>query len=410
VHSQFLKKYSNNEYFPEAFQSGLYNCVSASMIFSLVFDQLRIPYKVVASSDHVYLIANPGEHSIVIETTNPGFEKAIFTGEFKRQYVNYLRTSKLISDDEYKNKSIDEIFEENFDEVRDAEFNNLPGFQYYNKALTKMENNENQLAYELCQKAYFFYPDQQFKVLLYNSLLYQLEKCDFSKVADIDYLAQFSRFENTDMSVVAGIFNNVIAHYLQYTDKEKYCDSLFNRLVLQIKDKATLEEVSFSYFMQMSYRYQNSDKVEHYVANALKIKGNHQDANSISINYIHRKLISMYNSNALLDTVKQLQFRFDYNGIRPVLKDYEMVAYLRIAKDSYENKQVKEGDKYLSLFEEKCIDPVENRQPLCSAIESTYHSIAVYYFYKNDKTMAKNLVNRGLKYLPGSNLIKSAVY
>jgi len=51
------------------------------MLYALVYDRISIPYKVMASSNHVYLVANPGPKSIVIETTNPGLEKAIFTGE-----------------------------------------------------------------------------------------------------------------------------------------------------------------------------------------------------------------------------------------------------------------------------------------------------------------------------------------
>lgn len=130
VHGRFLKKYNDTEFFPEIFRTGTYNCVSASMLYALVFDSLNIPYKVKASSNHVYLVADPGPGSIVIETTNPGFEQQIFTGEFKQQYVNHLRASKLISDSDYKGKSTEEIFEEKFNAVKDAELSNLPGFQY----------------------------------------------------------------------------------------------------------------------------------------------------------------------------------------------------------------------------------------------------------------------------------------
>ena len=189
VHSKFLTKYNDNEFFPVIFQTGTYNCVSASMLYAMVFDNLKIPYKVMASSSHVYLVSNPGPQSIVIETTNPGFEQKIFNGEFKQQYADHLRSSKLISESEFKNKSAEEIFKEHFKEVRDAEFNNLPGFQYYNKALKKLQNNETEDAYKLCQKAYFFYSDYQVSLLLYDCLLFHIEKCNFNKVSDIDYLA-----------------------------------------------------------------------------------------------------------------------------------------------------------------------------------------------------------------------------
>lgn len=409
VHNRFLKKYSDNEYFPVIFQTGTYNCVSASMLYAMIFDNLEIPYKVKASSNHVYLVANPGSNSIVIETTNPGFEKVIFTGEFKQQYVNYLRTSKLISEPEYKNKSVEEIFEEKFKEVRDAEFINLPGFQYYNKALTKLQNNETEEALKLCQKAYFFYPDNQVKTLLYTCLLYHIEKCNFDKVSDIDYLVQLSRFENTDLDAIVGIFNKIVHHHLQYTDKEAFCDSLNQRLTSQLLDKKLIDEINFTYNMQMSYRYQNTDKVEKYVAKALDIKGNYHDANIIMENHLRKKLYSISNSYILLDSVNQLELRYNHGLITPILLEHKLRAYLQIASDSFERKKITEGNKYLLEFENNCELPIKS-QMLRSLVENTYRSIAVYYFYKGYKSKAKTYVNRGLKFVPNSRILESAMY
>jgi hypothetical protein len=409
VHSRFLNKYIENVNFSDMFKTGTYNCVTASMLYSIVFDRLKIPYKVMASSNHVYLVANPGTKSIVIETTNPGFEQAIFTGEFKQQYVFYLRSSKLISESEYKNKSVEEIFEEKFNEVKEVEFRNLIGFQYYNKALTKIQNNETQEGYELCQKAYFFYPDQQVKTLLYTGLLLQINKCKFAKVNEIDYLAQLSRYKEIETNILTGLFNNVIADYLQYTNKEAYCDSLFTRLTSQISDKTTLEELSFSYNMQMSYRYQYTDKVEPYIENAIKIKGNHQDANYILTNYIHRKLSEISDNSAYLDAIKQLELRYNYEGIIPVIKEYKLIAFLKLADESFKQNKSKNGENYIKLFEDN-YDPSFKSSMLNYTIERTYHSIAIWYYHENNKTKSKNTLNQALKYVPNSTLIKSSVF
>lgn len=409
VHSRFLKKYNDNEYFPVIFQTGTYNCVSASMLYALIFDNLDITYNVKASSNHVYLVANPGSNSIVIETTNPGFEQKIFTGEFKQQYVNYLRTSKLISESEYKSKSVEEIFEEKFKEVRDAEFKNLPGFQYYNKALANLQNNNTEEALKLSQKAYFFYPDYQVKLLLQTCLLLHIEKCNFDKVSDIDYLAQFSRFENTDMNTIVGVFNNIIYNHLQYTDKENFCDSLNTRLLSQITDKKLIDEINFAFNIQMSYRYQNSDKVEKYIMKAIAIKGNHHDAKIILENHLQKKLYGISNLIVLLDTINQMENRYNHEIINPILKEHKLRAYLQQANDSFSRKRISEGNKYLLEFEKNCKLPLSS-QFLPSIIENTYRKAAVYYFYKGDKTTAKTYINRGLKYVPNSRLLESAIY
>ena len=90
---------------------------------------------------------------------------------------------------------------------------------------------------------------------------------------DIDYW-RVTKFENTDQNTVAVLFNNILLQLLQYTDKEAYCDSLYNRLISRVSDDHLRDELSFYNYLQMSYRYQNTDKVEYYVSNALKIKGN----------------------------------------------------------------------------------------------------------------------------------------
>ncbi|MBN1185277.1 MAG: hypothetical protein JXB49_23535 [Bacteroidales bacterium] len=408
VHDQFLKKYNDEVYFPELFKSGIYNCVTASILYAMVFDRMNIPYKVMASSNHVYLVANPGEKSVVIETTNPGFEKMIFTGEFKQQYVEYLRNSKLISDSEYKNKSVEEIFEEKYNEVKQAEFCNLFGIQYYNKALECLNDNKIKEGYELAQKAYYFFPDQQVKTLLFTALVFRIKECAFDEVSDIDYLSQLSRFENVETEVLVGLFGNVIANNLQYTNKEAFCDSIHQRLVSNISDEKQKEEISFTYYMQMSYRYQGLNKVENYVYNALKIKGNHYDANTIMTNYIHRVLGSLSDAQVLLDSVVSMQAKYNFENIQSLLHEYKMIAYLKMAEDSYSKNNSKKGDEYLGLFEENCVLPISNPR-LIQVTEIAYHNIAVKLFYKN-KIKAKNIVNRGMEFVPYSRLIKSAVY
>jgi hypothetical protein len=320
VHDRFLRKYNSYEFFPVTFQTGIYNCISASMLYSLIFDRLNITYKVKVSSDHVYLVANPGANSIVIETTNPGFEKAIFTGEFKQQYVNYLRDSKLISELDYRNKSVEEIFEEKFKEVEDAEFYNL-----------------------------------------------------------------------------------------QFTDKEAFCDSLFTRLISQITNKQIKEEASFTYFMKMSYYYYNSDKIDYYIENALKIKSNHRDANNIFRYNIERKLDRITDNKILLDTLEHFREKYDYEFIKPLFNEYELMVYLNNVTEALNNNKIRTGEKYLLLFEKNFIPPVETVR-LKKAIESAYRGVAAYYFYRYNKAKAMEFIERGLKYVPGSRFIKSAVY
>lgn len=409
LHKHFLKKYVLNEYFPVMLRIGTFNCVSASIIYALVLEKLEIPYKLMATSNHVYLIANPGANSLVIETGDPEIERTIFLGEFKQQFINYLHSSKLIEKEQYKNKSIEEVIIEQFSDVNEVSFFNLPGYQYYNKALTKLQDKEAYLSYELCQKAYFFSPDPQSEILLYNALFSKIEKIDFKEISDIDYLVQLLRFSAVDVNQIIITFNNIINQYLQYTDKEEYCEELFNRFISQISNKHVINEVSFNYYMQMSYLYLEEDQVEFFINKALKIKGNNQEALRILSHYIHKKLGPLNNSVDLLNSVNNFKSEYNYTLIQSLLHEYEMIAYLRMAEEAFSQGQNENGEKYLIYFEQNCKFPVNNFQ-LGNTIELTYFSIAINYFYKrNNIDNAKIYANRGLRYVPTSKLLKSVI-
>jgi tetratricopeptide (TPR) repeat protein len=196
LHDKHLKKYKEIEFFPTLFEKGRYNCVTSSILYSMVFEELKIPYKIQATKNHVYLVANPGPSSIVVETTNPNIDKKEYLEDYKRDYVSHLRSIKLISEKEYKSKSINEIFEEKTNNVWTAEFNNLVGFQYYNLGLVKFSNKEAEEAYKLFQKAYFFNPDKQVQLVLYGVLLQLVSNSKYENVSDIDYIAQLSRYKD----------------------------------------------------------------------------------------------------------------------------------------------------------------------------------------------------------------------
>lgn len=409
LHKNFLKEYVINEYFPVTLRLGTFNCVSASIIYALVLEKLSIPYKLMTTSNHVYLIANPGENSIPIETGNPNVRGTIFLEEFKQQFSRYLNSSDLINKAEYRNKSIEEIIIEQFSDVNEVKFDNLPGFQYYNKALSKIQEKEIHKTYELCQKAYFFSPDPQAEILLYNTLFSVIEKSDYSNISDVDYLAQILRFDNVDANQLIITFNNIINHYLQYTDKEDHCEALFQRFISQINNLYVINEVSFNYYLQMCYLYQEEDQLEFFVENALKIKGNNQEALKMLAQHIHRKLGPLNNPLDLLNSVRQYQIKYNYSGIQTLLHEYEMIAYLMIAEDAFSRGEKEKGEKYLVLFEENCRFPVNNFQ-LGNTIELTYFSIAINYFYKNNNVEdARLYANRGLRYLPTSKLLKSII-
>ena len=407
-HDQYFRQYDENVYLPVLFETGRFNCASSSILYSLALDRINIPYKVMVSSNHVYLVANPGRRSVVIETPNPGPEYEIYTAGFKQMYVEFLRENNQINESEYESKSVEEIFKERYEQVKERTFTSLPGIQYYNKAYDKLQASEPEEAYELLKKAYYFYPDDRVINLLHYATLLVLEECDFQKETDMDYLVQYARFDYADPKYVNHKFGRIIQQNMQRVGKEEHCKKMHDRLVSQIPGSALRRELSFTFYLQMSYENLHTSKLGEYIAQAVKIRDDHVEANSMFESFIRQELSIHTDFRIALDSIHMLERRYGYDFMKPVFNELKSIALLRIAEDELDQDRPDACDRYLTRFEQTCQTPVENKS-LKWTIEMVYRKIAVYHYYM-DKPMARRVVERGLVFVPGSTIIKSAIY
>jgi hypothetical protein len=410
VHEHFLHKYDDIEHFPDIFTKGSYNCVSASILYALIFDQLQIPYKIFQTPNHVYLVVHPGNESMIIETTNPDIKKEYFTQEYKKEYLQKLKSVKMVTENESLSKSIDEIFQEKYYKGHESEFNNLFGFEYMNKALSCLDSDVKDGTYEMFQKAYFFFPDPQIRSVLYKSLIQRINKCKFKEVSDIDYLVQLMRYEIVDNDKLVNIFIEIIMYNLQFTDKNEFCDSLYHRLINQIKDKTTKDEISFAYYLNLSKYYKNTDKIIGYIEKAIAIKQNHIEANNLFVEQLEKRFDRISGFNIITDSIEYLEKKYNYKFLEQLFADYRLIAYLNQAYFFFSYNRISDGEYYLKQFEAACTLPVgAESKKLIRTIETTYRTLAIYYYYKGQKQLAKRTIDRGLKFVPGSRYIQTAI-
>ena len=71
VHEQIFYKYELNNQFCEVFETGFYNCVSASGMYSYFFARLGIPHMMVQIPGHVYVMVMHDDETWVVESTDP---------------------------------------------------------------------------------------------------------------------------------------------------------------------------------------------------------------------------------------------------------------------------------------------------------------------------------------------------
>lgn len=71
MHRQVLKQFKEGTTLAEALQTGAYNCLTATTFFALLLDHFRVSYRIVETNYHVFLLADVGGSTWLIETTDP---------------------------------------------------------------------------------------------------------------------------------------------------------------------------------------------------------------------------------------------------------------------------------------------------------------------------------------------------
>ena len=183
LHANFLKKYELLAYFDEIFESGTYNCVSAVAMYALTFEALSIPYVIKETPTHVFIIVDPENTQLLIETTDPvkGFKS--FRPGFKENFVNQLLSVKVISEEEVSNKGLNMVFEENYFGGENLSLKELVGIQYYNKGASLYNNQQYLAAFEELLKAQLFYFNDELNDILSASLINALAQSDYDNIS-----------------------------------------------------------------------------------------------------------------------------------------------------------------------------------------------------------------------------------
>lgn len=91
IHNRLLKQYTEYASLDQTLQKGSYDCVTATAMYALFFSELDVPYTVVETNYHLYILAFQGTNNeVLIETTDPvaGFVKnKVEVNERKELYV-----------------------------------------------------------------------------------------------------------------------------------------------------------------------------------------------------------------------------------------------------------------------------------------------------------------------------------
>lgn len=411
THAKLLKKYDMNYYFSDIFKTGYYNCVSASSLFTLILDRFNLPYQIKETPQHVYIIVDPENSQIVLESTQANNGVVVYSEQQKRDFVNYLQKNKLISADEYTRKTINELFNEYFDKNTSITKYQLYALQYYNKGVGLFNDSKYKDASVCFEKAYLIYPSHviqyMFNISLTNILNEQIAKKEF----DGKTLGKYLQINSSNFEAVTysnNFFNHVSEELmLQHPNQSAY-SLYYENLTRHLCDSALKSSFEQSYYYYLGYyNYANMNYAEAlsnlnlaYLSNSenIRVKTMVQD---IGIKY-------MFDDRNHEQTINKLNYYFD---VFPFLSEvdvylrYYSYCYFRVISDAFKFNEPSKGLAFIDKFNEEYSGFNTASIDVTSA-ESAFMSASAYYVSKKMYSKALACIDKGLILIPDSREFK----
>ncbi|MFM1875659.1 MAG: hypothetical protein RL266_1396 [Bacteroidota bacterium] len=415
VHNTLLRKYELQTSFDRIFSDGVYNCVTASALYALVFDELNIPYELKQLPTHVYIIAYP-EEQIVVESTNPRSGFYTLDENYKYKYVNELIENKLISASEASIRSVQDLFNEHYFRDKTIDFKQLLGLQYYNQGVYFMQNKEYRKAIKELEKASYLYPSGGNLYNMLVSMAKVLDDTDYKGERDILYLARMTRmpkeFELSRshvMSAFALITNELL---ISKSDKVTY-DSIYHELSsLMAKDDSLRNKIDLIYNYETARYYSltgDYDASIPFVLKALKNEPSNLQTQGMVTDLLRHQFLEKYKK----DVVDEVLVQQVLNIQDSIPEIWENTRFKQLYIDLYGAViavKVEQGDhaesldmlmKLEALADDIALVPEQNiTSYICS-------EIAKYYFKKGQYGNARKATTMGLKYYPNDGLLKT---
>ena len=194
-HKTFFHSYKAYSQFPEIFDSGNYDCLSATSFFSVVLDAFGFEYKIIETNYHIFLIVEADQKQILLESTdmNNGF---VANDRLIKEKIRGYRENKILtSADKY-------YYQYEVDLYQQVMPQQLTGLLYFNQAVIAFNNNDLTACALKLKKAIRIYNSPRAKELI-TILVTQVAASDLDEEEKKNLIRPFASMIKAMGSVVA---------------------------------------------------------------------------------------------------------------------------------------------------------------------------------------------------------------
>ena len=408
IHDQFFRKYKERVDFTVIFLTGTYKCATASALYCIFLESFNVPYDVMEKPNHVYIIADPKNKPILMESTNPVKGVLVFDDKYKTNFVNYLKSNKIISLKEFNLNTVDELFEKYHNKDTKINFKQLIGLLYCNRGIFLYDKTRYEEAMAEFHKAQILYPSSPtIKYILYATYLQVLYEDVKQNRYNATLLANFiNSNQNNDETMIFSddYFASAVKYYLyDHSDCDRL-DQFYDDFTSKLDSTIKIDNIKHSYYYAGAYYYETKgiyskaiQKLHQaYILNPSNVE-NQGAIQSLTQNYLASRNdfdIAIDSASAFL---KRYPFLKNHNGF--VNNYYYFLA--RKITDSYNYGFTPRGSEYFQKFEQ-LIETPEVCKPKPDIVSAIYSTVSAYYVSKRNFAEAERYANKGLYLCPNS--------
>lgn len=411
VHKTFFKVYKLKNKFPDIFDKGEYNCVSATALYAIIFSKLSIPYQIKEMPEHVYLVAYPNSAKVLIETTVPNKGYYTVNDQYQKQYVKYLYNSKAISSEEYENTETSVLFNKYGFSSEDITLRQLIGVQHSNYGLYLSEDKNYEVAISEFKKAYFLYPCERHKFSLKSLLVYQVANNNYSDSKQLNNLLILCRYNNLKDNEISnenikGEFERILNIQLINNSDYKGFENSYTAVYNEIADTLLKNEISFLYHVELArlglVNLKNSKSELIHLQAAYRINPNNANLQGLILSCF-KNSIYYENSDAsvAIDLMTDYADKFSFLNDNSDFIALKATCILELSYQSFYLNELTKGENFLNEFEELCGLEKEFK-PNPAFVEKAYAVAASSYYKKGNFSKSKQFLKKGLLYAPNS--------
>jgi len=198
---RFLRSYTDYATFSETINTGTYNCLTGTALYALLLDQFNIPYQVIETNYHIFLVAETENGRVLLEATDAqnGFVLGESNIEARIKEYRQVLPSK---DDRSKC-----YYQYDVALYKEVTLDELTGLLYYNRAIVAFNLHDLPGAIEKLARSAERYQSSrtaEFAAILQISVA-QSNLPDGQKR---EYLREIQRLRTTSVSLSARSRNN----------------------------------------------------------------------------------------------------------------------------------------------------------------------------------------------------------